>query len=276
VLKSFALLAIWTWFFIAACLIHLIAFTRDPSWRWQSISRLTQRFNRLLSAFLRIRITVDGSRYDLDSRGHLIVSNHLGYVDGIVLGSIFPLLYVTKKEVRSWPLIGQWTALIGTVYVARNQKNKLLLFVDETAQKLNLKVNLLVFPEGTSTNGDRILPFQSPHFAAPLKARAPILPVTLTYKGIDGQALSKSNRDRVYWYGDMDFVSHFWNLLALRSVDVTVQVHPRIDTRYYSNNSSSRKQVSQTCHCIIAGKMEPDEKDRRNISRQVAVIRPSL
>jgi 1-acyl-sn-glycerol-3-phosphate acyltransferase len=211
---------------------------------------------------LNIRIAVEGERDRLESGSNFIVSNHLGYVDGIVLGSIFPVIYVSKKEVRRWPLIGQWTALCGTVFVDRKRRDKIPLLVEEIARKIKEKANILNFPEGTSTNGERLLPFQPAPFAAALRARTTVVPVTLTYSRIDDQPLSAANRDQIYWYGDMEFAPHFWNLLALRSIEVSVKVHPHIETSHYKNDSLGRKQLSQACYDYISGKVKRTERRR--------------
>jgi 1-acyl-sn-glycerol-3-phosphate acyltransferase len=211
---------------------------------------------------LNIKITVEGQGDRLRSGAHFIVSNHLGYVDGIVLGSLFPVIYVSKKEVRGWPLIGQWTALCGTVFVDRKRKDKIPLLVEEIVTKLRQKANVLNFPEGTSTNGERLLPFQPALFAAPLRAHATVVPVTLTYRRINDRPLSPSNRDAVYWYGDMEFVGHFWNLLGLKTIDVVVKIHPAIETPRYKNDSAGRKQLSQACYDSITGNANRTERRR--------------
>ncbi|MGH7772659.1 MAG: lysophospholipid acyltransferase family protein [Candidatus Binatia bacterium] len=223
---------------------------------------MTRTFARLLCKILNIQIAVEGEQDRLESGGNFIVSNHLGYVDGMVLGSLFPVIYVAKKEVRGWPLIGQWTALCGTVFVDRQRKDRIPLLVEEIAKKLRQNANVLIFPEGTSTNGESLLPFQSAPFAAALRARAPVAPVTLTYRGVDHRPLSSANRDLVYWYGDMEFVSHFWNLLALQSIEVSVKIRPEIETSLYRNSSLGRKQLSQACHDSVSGRMEETERRR--------------
>ncbi len=251
-LKLIALLSLWPLFFVLVVLVHLgTSLFRLPR-RWRIVSRLSNRLAILWRGLLNIKIVLEGDGDCLKSGGHFIISNHLGYIDGIVLGSIFPVIYVSKREVRRWHVIGQWTALIGTIFVDRQRKYKILQAVEEIAAKLNQKANVLVFPEGTSTNGERLLPFQSAFFAAPLAARAVVVPVTLTYRRINQQPLSEANRDRVYWYGGMNFVSHFWDLLGIRRIEVSVKVHPRIDTSDVRNSSRSRKELSQTCHAIIA------------------------
>jgi 1-acyl-sn-glycerol-3-phosphate acyltransferase len=251
--KVIVLAVIWLVFAASVILAHGAALALGPAWRWKTISRLMRSFNRVIARLLNLKVEVEGSLDAPAETGCLIVSNHVGYIDGIVLAGLFPIIFVTKSEVRRWPLIGQWTALVGTIYVERNRKNKIPLFVEETAGKLKLGVNVLIFPEGTSTDGEKILPFQSAHFAGPLKAGAPILPVTIRYRTVDGEPISGRNRDRVYWYGDMEFTPHFWGLLGLRSLEVSVKIHPKLEAASYRNNSASRKQVSQACHAIITG-----------------------
>jgi len=260
--KSIVLLLVWPIFFVIALLIHSGVSVLRLSLRWRWISRLTRCFAVMLRMILNVKITVEGERDRLRSGGCFIVSNHLGYVDGIVLGSMFPVIYVSKKEVRGWPLIGQWTALCGTIFVDRKRKDKIPLLVEEVVTKLRQKANILNFPEGTSTNGERLLPFQPALFAAPLRARATVVPVTLTYRRINDEPLSPSNRDRVYWYGDMEFVGHFWNLLALRTIEVALKIHPAIETSQYKNDSLGRKQLSQACYESISGNAKRIERRR--------------
>lgn len=259
--KFIAFLSAWMLCLTAAILVHLGLFlSRNPN-RWRWISRLINwNFAFLVKTILNIKISVEGELESLQSGGCFIVSNHLGYLDGIVLGSIFPVIYISKKEVRSWPLFGPWTALCGTIYIDRQRKDKIPLLVGEITRKLSQGANVLLFPEGTSTNGDSILPFQSAPFAAPLRAGVTIAPVTLTYKKIDRQSLSDENRDRIYWYGDMEFLSHFWNLLAVRSIEVAVKIHPGIETTHCKNDSAGRKALSQASYDAISGTGQATEK----------------
>ncbi len=258
-----ALLICWPLFFAAGLLAHGLLFVSGARARWRWISRLINRnFTIFVRALLNIRVRLEGDPKRAQDGGCLIASNHLGYVDGIILGSLFPVIYVSKKEVRGWPWIGAWTALCGTIYIDRQSREKMPLLVGEMAEKLNQGANVLFFPEGTSTNGDRLLPFQPAPFAAPLRARAPVLPVTLTYRRIDGQPLTSDNRDRVYWYGDMEFLGHFWELLAVRRIEVTVRIHAAIETSHTRNDSPGRKALSQRTRDAIAGKRNTAEERR--------------
>lgn len=258
--KAAALLCAWVLFFAAALLLHLGSSLLGGRSRWRWISRLTRSFSLLCAGLLNVKITLRGSEDRLREGGNVIVCNHMGYLDGVVLGAIFPLIYVSKKEVRGWPLIGWWTALIGTIFVDRRRKEKTPLLVDEIIKKLRQRANILIFPEGTSSDGARLLPFQTVSFAAPLSARVPVVPVTLSYTRVDWQPVSPANREQIYWYGEMEFMGHFWNLLGRRSIEVSVTVHPAVEISRYENNSAGRKRLSRDCYGIIAGSRLGDEK----------------
>ncbi len=261
--KLATLLTVWTLLFAAAGLIRLWIWLWRPRDRWRIVSSATQTFVTLLRMIVNVRITLQGDLDLLDAKGAFIASNHLGYLDGFVLGSLFPVIFVSKGEVRRWPVIGQWTALCGTVYIDREHKGKVPLMVEQIVERLKQKANVLIFPEGTSTNGDHLLPFQSTPFAAPLRARAPVVPLTITYRRINGEPVTDANRDKIYWYGDMDFMTHFWSVLGLRSIEVAVKLHPPIETAHYKNNSVSRKQLSQACYNAIASGLHHDRKPAR-------------
>jgi 1-acyl-sn-glycerol-3-phosphate acyltransferase len=191
---------------------------------------------------------VEGDAAQLERGGYVIISNHFGYLDGIVLGSLSPVIFVSKLEVKSWPVIGQWTTLCGTVFINRQRKGLIPLAVNEMSRKLRQGANILLFPEGAATNGERILPFQTAPLAAPLRSRAIIVPITLAYQSVNRQPVSAANRDLIYCYGDMPDAPHFWNLLALRQIEVRVSIQPKIDCSRYEDNSAGRKKLAEDCY----------------------------
>jgi len=87
-----------------------------------------------------------------------------------------------------------------------------------------------------------------------LRNRSIIVPVTLTYKSIEDMPVSAANRDLVYWYGEMDFVSHFWRLLGLRSVEALVTIQPKVECFRYKDNSAGRKKLAEDCYSRVLGK----------------------
>jgi len=254
-LKLTAFLSLWVFFFGLVGMSHLWISVLGMPNRWKIISRINHIYTLLLRSILNIRVSIAGDEGQLERGGYVIISNHVGYIDGIVLGSIFPIIFVSKKEVRRWPIVGQWNILCGTIFIDRQHKELVGLLVQEISSKLKQDANILLFPEGTSTNGERMLPFQTVPLAAPLRSGSVIVPATLTYKSIDDVPVSRANRDAIYWYGDMDFISHFWQLLALRSIEVLVTIQPPIECFQYEDNSAGRKKLAEDCYDRVLGRI---------------------
>jgi len=254
-LKLAAFLSLWVVFFVLVAIVHLwISILGLPN-RWKILSRLNRNYTLLLRLILNIKVTIAGDEGQLERGGYVIVANHVSYVDGIVLGSIFPIVFVSKREVKKWPIVGQWNVLCGTIFINRQRKNEVGALVREMTRKLRQEANILLFPEGTSTNGEKMLPFQTVPLAAPLRSRSIIVPVTLAYTTIDEQPVTAVNRDFVYWYGDMDFVTHFWNLLGRRGVEVLVTLQPKIECFRYADNSAGRKKLAEDCYNRVLGRV---------------------
>jgi len=254
-LKLAAFLSLWVVFFVLVAIVHLwISILGLPN-RWKILSRLNRNYTLLLRLILNIKVTIAGDEGQLERGGYVVIANHVSYVDGIVLGSIFPIVFVSKREVKKWPIVGQWNVLCGTIFINRQRKNEVGALVREMTRKLRQEANILLFPEGTSTNGEKMLPFQTVPLAAPLRSRSIIVPVTLAYTTIDEQPVTAVNRDFVYWYGDMDFVTHFWDLLGRRGVEVLVTLQPKIECFRYADNSAGRKKLAEDCYNRVLGRV---------------------
>ena len=254
-LKFAAFLSLWVVFFVLVAIVHLwISILGLPN-RWKILSRLNRNYTLLLRLILNIKVTIAGDAGQLERGGYVVIANHVSYVDGIVLGSTFPIVFVSKREVKKWPIVGQWNVLCGTIFINRQRKNEVGTMVREMTRKLRQEANILLFPEGTSTNGEKMLPFQTVPLAAPLRSRSIIVPVTLAYTTIDEQPVTAANRDFVYWYGDMDFVTHFWNLLGRRGVEVLVTLQPKIECFRYADNSAGRKKLAEDCYNRVLGRV---------------------
>ncbi len=252
-LKAFLKLAacfacFFSYLFIAVVLRFCFVFYKAPR-RRSLTTKLTQLFARCLVFLMGIKIEVKGdiSSLKVDCCGKFFVSNHLSYLDGFILGALFPVVYVTKTELKKWPLIGFMTEISGTLFVDRNHKGYLLGAIQEMAETLGAGGNVLYFPEGTSSNGDRLLPFVATFFEAPLAVGASVVPVSLSYRSVDGFSVAADNRDMIYWYGDMTFIDHFFNLLTCRSIKVIVQVHPCLKLPDIEDSFSRRMQRRHVC-----------------------------
>lgn len=236
---------------LVGAFLRVISFINPPL-GLRYISRWTRIFCRFLRFILKIRVVIEGDAASLDENGNFIVSNHLGYLDGVVLGSLFAVVYISKSQVKNWPLFGWMTQAGRTIFIDRKRKNKSLDYIQETVKVLKRKINVLIFPEGTSTKGERLYPFQSVHFQSPLDAGSPIVPVVITYTKINGEKVTLKNRDSVCWYGQNKFSEHVRGVLQLTSIEARVVVGPKINPDTFQNYGYARKDLSEFLHNNMA------------------------
>lgn len=151
---------------------------------------------------------------DVDSTGHrtvvtgFTVCNHVSYLDILVMASVSPSVFVSKMEVRSWPVIGLLARLAGTVFVDRTSRAASRDVLFDVERMLWCGVNVVVFPEGTTTDGSATGQFKGMFFEAPARAKVPVIPVSIKYhpEGDKGEAIP--------WHGDMTLLPHLWNLMG--------------------------------------------------------------
>ena len=151
-------------------------------------------------------------------RSGLLVSNHLSYLDILVIGSLTSVVFVAKSEVRQWPVIGWLTALAGTVFIVRERRTHVGAVNKEIESALADGVLVVVFPEGTSTDSETVLPFRSPLLEPVTTGAHPIATGYLHYELTDGDA-----RNEVCYWGDHTFFPHAVNLLSKRRVHATMR-----------------------------------------------------
>ena len=191
-------------------------------YRWIN-SRLISFYSSCVLRIIGCRVTLSGKLDPLLSN-MMIVSNHLSYLDILILSSIFPACYVTSQEVKETIGLGHLTRLAGCLFVERRSRNNLGRETDDIRQALGAGLNVVIFPEGTSTNGDSVLRFRQPLFQAAIDAKKPVLPVTLNYVSMNREPVTRLNRDRLFWYGDMTFLDHFLGLGQVGSIDVRLRI----------------------------------------------------
>jgi len=175
------------------------------------------RTSRRLLAVLKIVVTRHGSP---PARG-LVAANHLGYIDIVVLGAAQPTIFLSKSEVRQWPMFGRLAACAGTLFIRRERKADVARFDAAFAQVVQAGIILGIFPEGTSSDGHRVLPFHSSLFAAAAAAQWPVTPVWIGYEVPNSPAGGTVENDVSYW-GEMTFGAHFLRLVQLKQVRATV------------------------------------------------------
>ncbi|MGH6871663.1 MAG: lysophospholipid acyltransferase family protein [Rhizomicrobium sp.] len=210
---------------------------------WQSVALRLKRFGykrmpyvyqRFLMNLFGIRVHVVGT--PIQDRGVLMVSNHTSYLDILVLGGIASVSFVAKAEVANWTLFGTFARLQRTVFVERERRSGTGRSRDQIKERLLEGDALILFPEGTSNDGNHVLPFKSALMGAAEAVvgtdangrpiHVPVQPVSVAYNCVHGLPMGREYRPLFAWYGDMDLVPHLWEALVTGPVDVTVQFHP--------------------------------------------------
>jgi len=211
--------------------------------------RLPMIYHRGVCRLLAFRVKQHGeiSR----TRPTLFVCNHTSYLDISVLGAVLPVSFVAKAEVRGWPLFGLLARLQRTVFVER-KASRTAEHRDEMVRRLETGDNLVLFPEGTSNDGNRVLPFKSGFFgAAEIEINGKPLtvqPVSVSYTHLDGIPVGHGYRPYFAWYGDMEMADHLWNVFGLGQTTVAVEFHDPVTIADFA----SRKEMAAYCQRVVS------------------------
>ncbi len=186
-------------------------------------------FHAMLCRLIGLRVQVIGRPATHDAAGKatrrpvLFLSNHSSWLDVLVLGATLEACFVSKAEIASWPLIRTVARLGRTVFVSR-ARGATAREAGTLRARLMAGDSLILFPEGTSNDGARVLPFRSA-FLATADAAAQVQPVSLVYDRLGGLPACRRDRPLFAWYGDMDIASHFWRLARRTGTRATVLLH---------------------------------------------------
>ncbi|MEO1198332.1 MAG: lysophospholipid acyltransferase family protein [Pseudomonadota bacterium] len=183
-------------------------------------------YHRFFCRVLNVRVEVIG---EVDERRPLLlVANHVSWLDIPVIGTIAPLTFIAKKEVGTWPVIGQLASLQRTIYLDRERRTTTLASATEIAGRLAGGDPAMLFAEGTSSDGNRVLPFKSAIVGA-AEALAEgsdqevwLQPMAIAYTRLNGMPMGRQHRPVVAWYGTTDLVPHLIGVFMAGPVDVEV------------------------------------------------------
>lgn len=211
--------------------------------------------------FMGIRLNIDlpegKTLKDYQDRGFLVIGNHMSYMDVIALGSILPSSFVTSVEIRDTPFLGHLCKLAGCSFVERRSRRGLSEEVKEITQSLKAGLNIAIFPEATSTNGEGVIRFKRPLFRAAGDADTQVLPITINYDALNNQPITIENRDTVCWYGDMTFPDHLWGLFKTPVTDMSITFSNILEPKEFEDHGI----LSEKAHQIVSSKFRPFQKE---------------
>lgn len=231
--------------------------------RWPWNGWLPQIYHRGCARLLGIDLVTRGAVSG--ERPTLFVANHSSYLDIPVLGTLLQGSFIAKQEVAGWPLFGFLSKLQKTVFIDRRLRGSTGRQRDAMVTRLEQGDSLILFPEGTSSDGNRTLPFKTALFAvAALRVDGrplTVQPVSVTATALDGIPLGHALRPFYAWYGDMELAPHLWNVFRLGRLTVEVEFHPPVTVAQFG----SRKALAEHCwsavadgvSCALAGRVRP-------------------
>jgi lyso-ornithine lipid O-acyltransferase len=212
-------------FFFISCLPFLPWLKRDARKVRPLLVRVAVFYTSVLAHILGMKVTLAGETGALlTEQPKLIVANHLSYLDVLAFSLHFRSSFVTSLEVKHTVFLGEIVTAAGCLFVDRKDRRNLGTEVAELTEAMLDGLNVAIFPEATSTNGDEVIRFRRPLFNAALQAKVPVVPLTINYLSVDGEPVSARNRDLVCWYGDMDFFPHFIKLFGGKGIEVQLTV----------------------------------------------------
>jgi lyso-ornithine lipid O-acyltransferase len=190
--------------------------------------RIPVFYHRVMCALLGVRVRVVGA----PMRAHplLIVANHVSWLDIPIITSAAPVVFVAKREIANWPFFGWLAKLQRSVFVDRERRSKTGEVNAEIAQRLAEGDPVLLFGEGTSSDGNRVLPFRTALIGAARDALAAaehvqqvwIQPLSLAYVNFQGLPMGRQRRPLAAWYGDVDLVPHLSEVCMRGAIDVVL------------------------------------------------------
>jgi len=232
-----------------------------------SRNRLIQNWSIALLRKLRITVQVQGNLPNPGQMPVVLTSNHISWVDIFVIHSVRPVRFVSKAEVRQWPIFGWLAAKTGTLFLVRTSRKQTAAIGGEMEKILNLGDSLGLFPESTTSEGSAVLPFHSAMLQAAVSCQTPILPLALQYRLEDGTA-----NPHLPFIGEMTFAHSLVKVLAAPPS----QVHIRVGALVHPAQMHRRELAQQLEQITLELLTSAHGRHDANVFRKAPEITPDL
>lgn len=212
---------------------------------------LPRLWHRIATGLVGVRIEQIGA--PTDRRPLLIASNHASWIDITVIGSLMPLSFIAKSEVEGWPVFGLFARLQRSVFVNRTRRSDTGKVANTIADRLKDGDAMVLFAEGTSNDGNTVLPFRSALLGAATRALGEdggdvwVQPLSIAYERLHGLPMGRQFRPRVAWYGDMELAGHLWRVFTDGALDVTITWGEPVLVHAETN----RKALTGQLECVV-------------------------
>jgi 1-acyl-sn-glycerol-3-phosphate acyltransferase len=222
---------------------------RDRKKKLISFSRIASFYGKISLMLFGVKINLKNlDRYKGTKENYMIVSNHLSYLDIFVIYSVIPSVFVANSELEEEFPLGAVTKYGGGVFVERRNRSRLLDDLSNISSVLDMGLNIVLFPEGTTSNGKGVAPFKAPFLKSAINTGANVLPLCINYKKINGESVDKENKNLILYYESITFFEHFFRLLTIKNIEVDLEALEEIEV----NPKMTRKELSQIVYDKIS------------------------
>ena len=231
-----------------------------PQWLfarlWPAAARVFPHlYFRAVTRLMNLRVEIKGT--PVRAGPSLYVANHLSWLDILVLSTVRPMCFIAKREVADWPLFGLLATVGRTLYIDRDRRHEVKAACDAIRERLMAGETVVLFPEGTSSDGNRVLPFRSSLLgAADLEVNGEavlVQPITIAYSGVYGIPVGRVRRPIFAWHGNMQLLPHLLGVGRAGPFEASLTFHPPRTVR----DQGSRKALALACEeTIRAGLVE--------------------
>lgn len=219
---------------------------RFPNWYHRNVCRI-----------LGVKLKIEGQV--VDDKPVLLVCNHTSWLDIPVLSAVAPVSFVAKLEVGSWPFVSALARLQRSVFVDRTRRQATGDAATEIMKRLKLGDTIVLFAEGTSSDGNRVLPFKTSLFGAVSgqgatgNGDAVVQTAAVVYTHLRGVPLTRADRPRIGWYGDMEMTSHAWGVLKSGPITATIKISPPVPLSEFKDRKDLALKTERAVRSAVLG-----------------------
>ncbi len=241
-------------FFLVLVIFLLVSFmtdliVRDRKKKLISFSKIASFSGKMCLILFGVKVNLKNlDRYIRTDKNYMVVCNHLSYLDIFIIYSVFPSVFIANSELEEEFPLGVVTKYGGGIFVERRNRSRLLDDMDNISSVLDLGLCIVLFPEGTTSDGKAVTAFKAPFLKSAINTNINVIPFCINYKNIDREPVNKENKSLVFYYDDNTFFEHFFRLLKLKSIEVELEALEEIEV----NPKMTRKELSQIAHDKIS------------------------